>query len=571
MKPTRRIRIGEMLLEAGLLSAEQLEHALDEQRRSGRRLGRVLVDSGLIDELLLARMLAEQLGLRFVDLRTEPIDRRVAQRLPEQRARRHRALVLGESADGALRIGMADPTDLQGYDELARVLNSALEPNGVAESHLLAALDRVYQGADDLTDIARELKADLAPDASMLSQIAGRASDDSTPVARLLSGVFEDAVRARASDIHFEPESSRLTVRFRVDGALRTHTRFDAEIASALALRLKLISNLDISERRMPQDGRFEVSVRGTPVDMRISIMPSHWGESVVVRLLDAARNLLSIDAMGMPPHVERQVRHAIERPNGMVVVTGPTGSGKTTTLYGLLDELRNESRKLVTVEDPIEYRLKGVTQIQVHERIALTFARVLRSVLRHDPDVVMVGEMRDSETAEIGVRAAMTGHLVLSTLHTNSAIGTPARLADMGVPSYMLASSLQLVIAQRLVRRLCEMCRKPAAPTPQELAWLDSVIGAEHAARLTPRAAPGCPHCGQTGYHGRAAAYESLELSRALTDALARGDDEGFLVGAREQLAGRTLAHDAVRLVRDGITDLDEAMRVSALTAEDD
>ncbi len=570
MATPRKIRIGEMLLSAGLITEDQLTHALEEQKRSGRRLGRVLIESGLIEESKLSLLLAEQLGIEFVDLRKVNIDRKAAQRLPERLARRYRALVIGLNVAGQPRLGMADPTDLPAYDELARALRAEIELCALAESQLLNALDAIYQSGDGLADLARELKAELAPDPGMMAQLAGAGPDDTTPVARLLAGVFEDAVRSRASDIHFEPQADHLQVRFRIDGVLRAHMRFDAEIAGALVLRLKLISNLDIAEKRLPQDGRFEVSVRGVPMDMRISIMPSHWGESVVLRVLDTSDKTLSLERMGMPPHVELQVRRGIERPSGMLLVTGPTGSGKTTSLYALLTALRNDERKLVTVEDPIEYRLAGVTQIQVNERIELTFARVLRSVLRHDPDVVLLGEMRDAETAEIGVRAAMTGHLVLSTLHTNDAVGTATRLSDMGVPMYMLATSLQLIIAQRLVRRLCEQCRAPAEPSPQEMAWLIETAGAEAAAALRPHGPRGCPACNQTGYLGRAAAYESLEMTRPLADALARNDTQEFLTRARQQVAGRTLPHDALRLVRQGVTSVHEAMRVATQLVEE-
>ncbi len=511
MPTPRRIRIGEMLVDAGLVTQEQLAQALADQKQSGRRLGRVLIEAGVIEETRLATMLAEQLGIAYVDLRSTPIDRELVRRLPEQQARRFRALVLGRSGAGGLRVGMADPTDLQAYDELSRFLKCDIELVALAESHLLGTLDRVYESSEGLADLARELKAELAPDSSLLAQIAGSGPDDTTPVARLLAGVFEDAVKARASDVHFEPQADHLQVRFRVDGVLHSHTRFDGEIAGAVALRLKLISNLDIAEKRLPQDGRFEVPVRGAPVDMRISVMPSYWGESVVLRLLGAAEQLPAIERIGMRPDVEASVRRAIHRGRGMIVVTGPTGSGKTTTLYAVLNALRGDERKLVTVEDPVEFRLPGITQVQVNEKIDLSFARVLRSVLRHDPDVVMVGEMRDHETAEIGVRAAMTGHLVLSTLHTNDAPSTPARLADMGVPSYMLATSLQLVLAQRLVRRLCPHCSAPATPSPQERAWMLEVLGSAEAA--DPRDAPGCPQCNGTGFLGRAPVYESLEV----------------------------------------------------------
>ena len=570
MAKPRKIRIGEMVLGAGLISEPQLTQALEEQKRSGRRLGRVLVESGLIEETRLASLLAEQLGIDFIDLRNLTLDRSVARRLPERLARRYRSLILGANPNGSLKLGMVDPSDLQSYDELALALGCELELCALAESQLLSVMEGVYQSADGLADLARELKADLAPDNSALAAMGGAGPDDSTAVARLLAGVFEDAVRARASDIHFEPQANQLNVRFRIDGLLRSHMRFDTEIANAVVLRLKLISNLDIAERRIPQDGRFEVAVRGSPMDMRISIMPSHWGESVVLRLLETSDRLLAIDRMGMPAHVEQQVRRSLERPSGMVLVTGPTGSGKTTSLYALLAALRNDERKLVTVEDPIEYRLSRVTQIQVNERIDLSFARVLRSVLRHDPDVILVGEMRDTQTAEIGVRAAMTGHLVLSTLHTNDAIGTATRLADMGVPMYMLATSLQLIIAQRLVRRLCEDCKTPTAMLPQEAAWAEEIAGSEPVGAMRPYGPVGCAKCSQTGFLGRAAIYESLEMTRPLATALARENTEAYLESARAQVGGLTLACDALRLVREGITSAHEAMRTASQRVED-
>ncbi len=571
MTQPQRIRIGEMLVNDGLLSAQQLEAALADQKLTGRRLGRVLVENGLIDELLLSKRLGAQLGIQFIDLRHHPIDRQLARRLPEQHARRFRAMVLAKFGETGLLVGLADPTDLQAFDELSRVLNCEVEPASIAESQLLAILDKVYDASEGLADLARELKEELAPDSSMLAQLAGAGPDDTTPVARLLSGVFEDAVKARASDVHFEPQSDHLAVRFRIDGALHDHTRFDSEIAGAVALRLKLISNLDIAEKRLPQDGRFEVTVRGAQIDMRISVMPSHWGESVVLRLLTSGQNAPTLAKLGMAPYIEAQVRDAIGRGRGMILVTGPTGSGKTTTLYALLDELRDEEHKLVTVEDPIEYRLAGITQVQINEKIDLSFARVLRSVLRHDPDIVMVGEMRDRETAEIGVRAAVTGHLVLSTLHTNDAPGTAARLSDMGVPSYMLAASLQLVLAQRLIRTLCRNCAAGAAATPQEHAWLLRTVGAERADGTRTRSGKGCNQCAGTGYSGRAAIYESLSVTREIADALAQDDTGAYRRAAREQIHGRRLAHDAARLVRDGVTSVAEAMKVTAEDVVDD
>ena len=323
------------------------------------------------------------------------------------------------------------------------------------------------------------------------------------------------------------------------------------------------MSGLDISEKRLPQDGRFHIKVRANPVDVRISTLPTQFGESVVMRLLNQNTGLLELDKIGMPARVLDRFRHALKRPSGMVLVTGPTGSGKTTTLYAALNELNSPEKKVITVEDPVEYRLGGLNQVQVHEKIDLSFSRVLRTVLRQDPDIVLIGEMRDQETAEIGMRAAMTGHLVLSTLHTNDAVSTPIRLLDMGVPRYMVALSVHMVIAQRLVRIICSNCREPYALTPNEHEWLRYELGTgidEH----TYHHGRGCTHCANTGYQGRSGVYEFLEMSDTVVEAINHEDPGEFMHVARQQMAGETLRRDAVRLVLSGRTTVSEAMRIS-------
>ena len=370
-------------------------------------------------------------------------------------------------------------------------------------------------------------------------------------------------MRLRASDIHFEPQEKSLRIRFRIDGVLHIQTEADAKISSAVALRLKLMSGLDISEKRLPQDGRFNIKVRANPVDVRISTLPTQYGESVVMRLLNQNTGLLELDRIGMPQRVLDRFRHALKRPSGMVLVTGPTGSGKTTTLYAALNELNSPEKKVITVEDPVEYRLGGLNQVQVHEKIDLSFSRVLRTVLRQDPDIVLIGEMRDQETAEIGMRAAMTGHLVLSTLHTNDAVSTPIRLLDMGVPRYMVALSVHMVVAQRLVRVICGNCREPYTLTPNEHEWLRYELGGQVDSHAFHHGR-GCAHCGNTGYQGRTGVYEFLEMSDTVVEAINHEDPGEFMRVARQQMAGETLRRDAVRLVLAGQTTVAEAMRVS-------
>jgi len=376
--------------------------------------------------------------------------------------------------------------------------------------------------------------------------------------------VFEEALRARASDIHIEPQERSLRIRFRIDGQLHIQTEADVKIASAVALRLKLMSGLDISERRLPQDGRFNVKLKTGMVDVRISTMPTQHGESVVMRLLNQSSGILSLDRLDMPPRVRAAVQRTISRHNGMMLVTGPTGSGKTTTLYAALSSLNSSARKIITVEDPVEYRLPGLNQVQVMEKIDLSFDRVLRAALRQDPDVILVGEMRDQHTAEVGMRAAMTGHMVLSTLHTNDALSTPIRLLDMGVPRYMVALSLQLVLAQRLVRVICPQCGEPHTPDAHEVAWLRLADAGGPIEDLQLRRGRGCAECNDTGYSGRAGIYEFVEMTQELVQALNDGDNSRFAKLGRAQMEGLTLRHDALRLVLAGRTTVEEAMRVS-------
>ena len=566
MAPPQKIRLGELLVQQQLISAEQLSAALDRQRASGQKLGRSLVDAGFVSEEQICGALARQMRIPYINLRQFVLNPALVQLLPEGQARRFRALVLDESG-GALRIGLADPTDLFAYDELSRLLKRELAIAVVSESQLMAGIDRVYRRTGEISALSRELTAELAQTEADFGTAAGSdAAVKDAPVVKLLQTLFEDAAQVRASDIHIEPQEKNLHVRFRIDGVLHLQTEADSKIASALVLRLKLMSGLDISERRLPQDGRFHVDIRGSALDVRISTMPTQYGESVVMRLLSQSGGLLKLDRLGMPMRMLERVRIALARAGGMILVTGPTGSGKTTALYAALAEINAPDRKIITVEDPVEYRLPGVNQVQVHDKIELTFERVLRSALRQDPDVILVGEMRDRATAEIGLRAAMTGHLVLSTLHTNDAASTPIRLLDMGVPAYMVAMSLNLVIAQRLVRLVCEDCSTPHQPSAQEMAWL------HHACRGNDGARPlrfargiGCSRCNGTGYSGRTAVYEMLEMTQSLVEVANSGAPIEFVRLAREQIGRDTLLNHALQLVGSGRTTIDEAKRVAA------
>jgi MSHA biogenesis protein MshE len=556
-----KLRLGQILVQQQRITEEQLKTALEEQKLLGRRIGRILTDKGIITEEQLAEALARQLNLAYVELRNVNIKREVVLKLPESAARRFRVLVLDDTG-ATCKVGMADPTDLTAYDEIARILKRDIEIAVVTGTDISRALDSIYRRTEQIAGLAQELGAELG-ETNVVDFGTLKPGLEEAPVVKLLQTVFEDAVQQRASDVHIEPQETKLQIRFRIDGVMHLQTQADARIANALAVRLKLMSGLDISEKRLPQDGRFNVRVRGTQVDVRLSTMPTQYGESSVMRLLNQSSGVLGIDKIGMPAGMVERVRAIIHRSSGMVLVTGPTGSGKTTTLYSALTELNTPERKLITVEDPVEYRLPGVNQVQVNEKIDLGFDRVLRSALRQDPDVILVGEMRDQATVETGMRAAMTGHMVFSTLHTNDAVSTPVRLLDMGAPRYMVALSLQLVIAQRLVSVVCRSCAKEHKLLPNEHEWLRQEFG-ESVDQHRFMSGSGCSHCNGTGFSGRTGVYEMLEMTNPVVAAANADDVQAFINAARAQMAGRTLRRHAATLAASGATTVNEAMRVS-------
>ena len=536
--------------------------ALEEQKRNGRKLGRILVDNAFTTDDHVSQMLGKQLGIPYINLKFYNVNPETVHRLPENHARRLRALAL-EERNGALLVGMGDPTDLIAFDEISRILKRDIEVAVVTEQLLQEILDRVYRRTAEISGLARELSDELGDSYVDFGAVGETVGIEEAPVVKLLQTVFNEATQVRASDIHIEPQEGRLQIRFRIDGLMHLQTEADSKIAPALVLRLKLISGLDISEKRLPQDGRFNMKVRDQAVDVRIATMPTQYGESVVMRMLNQSGSFLSLDKLGMPPEMLVRFRSAIHRSSGMVLVTGPTGSGKTTTLYSGLSEINTPEQKIITVEDPVEYRLPGLNQVQVNEKIDLTFALVLRSVLRQDPDVILVGEMRDAETALIGLRAVMTGHLVFSTLHTRDAAGTLARLVDMGAPKYLVASAVQVVLAQRLLRRICESCSEPHDPTPQEIEWLEHE-GVQRDQWGVLRHGRGCAHCSNTGYRGRFAVYEMLDMTPALVEAAAHNDSNHFTHAARESMRGETMLDHALEKMKQGHTSVDEVIRIS-------
>ena len=458
---------------------------------------------------------------------------------------------------------MSDPADLNAVDQLERMLSpKSISLAVVMDSQMFDAFDGLYRRTADIESFASQLEEEYEKSSSFdLSTSFIDETGDAT-VGKLLQSVFEDAVQMRASDIHIEPDENQLRIRQRIDGVLQENILKENKIASAMVLRLKLMAGLDISEKRIPQDGRFHMKIAGHEIDVRMSTMPVQHGESVVMRLLDQSAGLLSLDQTGMPEDLVKRVRHQITRPHGMVLVTGPTGSGKTTTLYAALSELNEATKKIITVEDPVEYRLPRINQVQVNTKVGLTFSTVLRTALRQDPDIMMVGEMRDQETVEIGLRGALTGHLVLSTLHTNDAITSALRLIDMGAAGFLVGSSLRAIIAQRLVRRVCEHCVEEHIPDPQELMWLSNLAG-EKANSVKFVQGKGCQSCQYTGYKGRIGVFELLEMNEPMMSALKRDDTQAFTDLSKANPSFKPLALSAFDYASEGITTVEEVLRL--------
>jgi len=560
----KRIRLGDLLVAQQLISQGQLDQALSEQKNTGLKLGRQLIELKFIDENSLLGLLSRQLDIPFIELKQFSFDRDLVASLPETLARRYRVMILREDDDGFL-LGMSDPTDIFGIDELQKVISKPIKPAVVRESELLDILDIAYSRAEEIASLAEQLDEELEADSVDLSDIMTDATDTDAPVVKLLQKIFEEAISTRASDIHIEPDETVLRIRQRIDGVLVEQVMNEKRIASALVVRLKLMSNLDIAEKRLPQDGRFNLKVSGHNIDVRLSTMPVQFGESVVMRVLDHTEGVLALEKVGMPEHYIERFRKIIKRPHGLVLVTGPTGSGKTTTLYGALSELNTAASKIITVEDPVEYRLPRISQVQVHEKIGLHFSTVLRATLRQDPDILLVGEIRDAESAEIALRAAMTGHMVLSTLHTNDAVTSALRLVDMGVDAYLVASSLKAIVAQRLVRKVCESCAKPHTLNSYERNLLHSLKRDSNIEGATFRRGSGCAHCYNTGYRGRIGVFELLELNSEMANALRDNNVRAFNDAAHNSKYYRPLSLSALEFAMQGITTLDEVLRVSA------
>ncbi len=562
MDPRKKIRIGDLLVQNRIITHDQLMTALAEQKKTGLKLGRTLIDLNFINETDLLNFLSRQLQIPFIDITQYQRHEETITQLPETLARRFRVIML-ENNEHDVLLAMADPTDLMGIDELTRIIKKRIRQAVVRESDLLKVIDQSYRKTGEISNLAGLLDEELTGNDFDFNSLITSNEVAEAPVVKLLQSIFEDAAQVSASDIHIEPDEKVLRIRQRVDGILHEQVLNEIKIASALVVRLKLMAGLNISEKRLPQDGRFSIQVKGKKLDIRLSTLPVSHGESVVMRLLDHSQGLLDLDKLGIPEQQLLRLRQHIKNPHGLILITGPTGSGKTTTLYAALSEVNTPETKIITAEDPIEFSLPRINQSQVNDKVGLSFAHILRSALRQDPDVILVGEMRDTETAEIAIRASITGHLVFSTLHTNGAVETATRLLDMGVEGYILASALQVIIAQRLVRRICEHCSDNGEIPQNQLTWLQEAMHIDCSNSQFKRG-QGCHHCNQTGYRGRIGVYELLEMRSETLDSLRHNDSAAFSQAALNTPGFKPFTECALDLARQGITTVDEVIRIS-------
>jgi type IV pilus assembly protein PilB len=545
----QRVPLGTLLVRDGLISTEQLELALAEKEQTSRRLGEIVVAHAWVDAAALARLLAEQHGLEYLDLPATQIDPTASSLLPEKLARRYEALPVRFLSQDLVLVAVSDPTNVVASDDLKLALGMNLRVGVSTAADVVAAIDRIH----------RPLGAEEHAPQSYADDIRGGTAT-TAPAVTLVNSLIAQAIDAGASDVHFEPEVDHMTVRIRVDGVMRHLANVPKALQPAVSSRLKIMADLDIAEKRAPQDGRMSIHVGGMPMDLRCAVLPTTYGEQLVLRIMNRPGGRLGLSELGMSGDAEEAFSRAIRQPYGAVLTVGPTGSGKTTTLYAALDVLNDHERVVMTIEDPVEYQTAGLNQVEVNFKSGLTFARGLRTILRSDPDVLLVGEVRDEETARIAIQAAMTGHLVLTTLHSHNAASSIARLTDMGVEPSLLATSINCIVAQRLTRRLCMQCREPYWPDASEL----EELGLEAASDDTWLYKPvGCAQCSGSGFAGRVALYEVMTVQGRLRRLIESGSTEEIFAEAVAQ-GMKTLRQDGMRMALAGISSLDEVRRVT-------
>lgn len=550
-----RKRLGDLLIEAGLLTQESLEKALSVQKKTGERLGRVLINLGYITEEAMIEVLEFQLGVPHVNLSNMMINRDVAAAIPATLAERYQVIPIKKEGK-KLTLAMVDPTNFFAVDDVQMVTGCDVAPVIAAEREILRAINESY----GVKEIMEKAVNKLRPDDAVLATELQTADD--APVISIVNSLITQAIKERASDIHVEPQDKHVRVRFRVDGVLREVITFPKHTHAAIISRIKIMSEMDIAEKRLPQDGRIKIQEQGREIDIRVSTLPTILGEKAVMRILDKKAVILDIKGLGFSADNLMRYRRLFSQSYGMVLVTGPTGSGKTTTLYSTLTEVNAPGKNIITVEDPVEYRLDGINQVQVNHKAGLTFANGLRSILRQDPNIVMVGEIRDVETADIAIRAALTGHLVFSTLHTNDAPGAVTRLIDMGIEPFLVSSSVLGVVAQRLVRVICPDCKQtfnPEADSPERL-----FLGASPEQELRLFRGAGCHRCGHTGYRGRMSIHEVMTVSTTIRELVNKRASSDELAAAARSEGMRTMREDGILKAQEGLTSIEEIMRVA-------
>ncbi len=556
----KKVRLGDVLVQNGVITEEDLQRGLERQKGTGRKLGETLVDEGIATEENIARALSNQFHYDMVDLQNVEIPQEILELVPANVLKKHRAIPFEYSPDNmnVLRVAMSDPMDIGAMDDINIITNLQVEPVVATMGSVMLAIDRYYGQAEvnsALEEYTREKESQMIEQEDMYSEDV-----NNSPIVQLVKGMIDQAVRQRASDIHIEPMEKQVRIRYRIDGALYEKAVYSIRLLPAIVARIKIIGGMDISEKRKPQDGRITQIVDRKEFDIRVSILPTVYGEKIVMRL--TSKNALTKEKsqLGLKPDELKKFDHILKNPHGILLVTGPTGSGKSTTLYTALSELNKEDVNIITVEDPVEANIDGINQVQVNNKANLTFASALRSILRQDPDIIMIGEIRDQETASIAVQASITGHLVVSTLHTNSAASTITRLADMGIEPYLIADSTIGVIAQRLVRRLCPECKRQKKADAEELELLQLKPDAD----VTIYEPCGCPRCDGTGFKGRIGVYEIMEVTQPLKSIISKnGSAEDIKEKALEE-GMNTLRMSATKYVLEGITSVQEMMRVS-------
>jgi len=572
----RRKRLGDLLVEAGVLTPEKLSCALEEQRTSHKRLGELLVDSDYCTEYDIAVALSTQLDLELVDLAHTKLDPKTVQRIPEAVARKHLAIPMSVQPDGFLKVAFADPLNLDASADVQFASGMQIQACVALREQIVAALAEQYRSrqvttgprdadAEELRGTAIQYIVDPHQDASGARELEKKGQ--SAPVVRMVNHLLAEAVEAGASDIHVEPERDRVCVRYRVDGYLREHVVLPKWIQGAVTSRIKIMSQMDIAEKRVPQDGRIGLKVGEHGLDLRISTLPANFGEKIVIRLLDPEGMPGTLAEIGFGDSTQKAFERLIRMPQGIILVTGPTGSGKTTTLYAALGQIKDVTKNITTIEDPIEYGLEGINQVGINDKAGRTFASVLPAILRQDPDVVMVGEMRDVETATIAMQASLTGHLVLSTIHTNNAVATISRLRDLGVPAYLIASTISGILAQRLVRVICKDCKQPHTPSEAELTQVG--LTEAQAEKLTFFAGRGCERCDGTGFTGRTAVYELMVFTPGLREHIAKDAGEAAIRQLAAAEGMKTLLHEGLQKVFDGTTSIGEVARVTQMDGD--